>query len=305
VIVTVALPVLPSLVAVIVADPAATPKTRPVELTWALAVSLLDHVTSRPLSVPPFASRSVTVSCTVLPATTVGDAGVTVTVATGTGSTEILAAAVFPSHEAVTLVVPTATPVTNPDALTRTLVVSPLTQLTGRANGVPLASFGVAVNCREAPTKSVAEVGETSTVATGTCVTLTVAEPLLPSLVAVIVTAPAARPVTRPEEDTRARVESLVVHATARPARGSPAASLGVAVSCTVFPMSTLDDGGSTSTVATGTLVTVTVADPLLPSLAAVMVATPVATPWTMPEAFTVATADALVVQVNVRPVTW
>src|SRR5256885_11462097 len=80
-----AVPLCPSLVAVIVADPAATPVTSPLPLTVAAAVLLLCHVTVRPVSELPFASLGVAVSCTVLPLVTVADAGVTVTAATGRG----------------------------------------------------------------------------------------------------------------------------------------------------------------------------------------------------------------------------
>src|SRR2546422_374518 len=76
-------PLCPSLVAVIVADPAATPVTSPLPLTVAADVLLLCHVTVRPTSGLPFASLGVAVSCRLLPAVTVADAGVTA--ATGAG----------------------------------------------------------------------------------------------------------------------------------------------------------------------------------------------------------------------------
>jgi hypothetical protein len=49
----------PSLVAVIVAEPAATPVTRPVDDTVATETPDVDHVMARPVSTLPFASRSV------------------------------------------------------------------------------------------------------------------------------------------------------------------------------------------------------------------------------------------------------
>ena len=58
-------PLFPSLVAVIVADPGVTPETRPLLLTVATAVLELDHVTVRPESGVPPASLGVAVSCTV------------------------------------------------------------------------------------------------------------------------------------------------------------------------------------------------------------------------------------------------
>src|SRR5437762_14358456 len=77
-------PVLPSLVAVIVAGPAATPVTSPLPFTVANAMASLDQVTARPERGVPFASFGVAVSWTVVPASTLADAGVTVTVATCT-----------------------------------------------------------------------------------------------------------------------------------------------------------------------------------------------------------------------------
>src|SRR5574341_388967 len=60
-------PLCPSLVAVIVAAPTAAPLTRPVPLTVAIALSLLPHVTTRPLNGFPLASFGVAVSCTLDP----------------------------------------------------------------------------------------------------------------------------------------------------------------------------------------------------------------------------------------------
>ena len=62
-----AVPVFPSLVALIVAEPIVTPERSPEPLTVATEVLLLDQVTVRPDSGLPFASLSVAVSCTVWP----------------------------------------------------------------------------------------------------------------------------------------------------------------------------------------------------------------------------------------------
>ncbi len=59
------MPLCPSLVAVIVAEPAPTAVTRPLPLTVATDVLLLDHAIARPVSGLPFASLAVAVSCTV------------------------------------------------------------------------------------------------------------------------------------------------------------------------------------------------------------------------------------------------
>src|SRR5438105_2177764 len=80
-------PLLPSLVAVIVAVPAALAVARPLLLTLATPVLLLTHVTTRPDRVLPLASLSVAVNCTVWPTCTLADAGVTATEATETGVT--------------------------------------------------------------------------------------------------------------------------------------------------------------------------------------------------------------------------
>ena len=85
--VTADVPLLPSDVAVMVAEPAATPVTSPLPFTVATAVLLLDQVTTRPDNGLPFASFGVAVSCTVSPTVTLAGEGVTVTLATGTGVT--------------------------------------------------------------------------------------------------------------------------------------------------------------------------------------------------------------------------
>src|SRR3989454_3127393 len=94
--VTVALPAFPSLVAVIVADPAALLVTRPLGLTVATAVLLLAHVTGRPVSALPAESFGVAVSCTVCPTVRLAVAGATATAATGTSVTVIAAGPAFP-----------------------------------------------------------------------------------------------------------------------------------------------------------------------------------------------------------------
>src|SRR5439155_21048864 len=89
---------------------------------------------------------------------------------------------------------------------------------------------------------------------------------------------------------------------TDRPLRAVPCASFGVAVSCVVAPTVRLAVAGLTVTEATGTLVTVMADVPLCPSLVAVIVAEPAATPVTNPFAETVAAAALLVAQVTTRP---
>src|SRR5438876_772254 len=80
-----AVPLFPSLVAVIVATPAAPPVTSPVALTEARLGALLAQVTTRPLSELPRESFGVAVSGTARPTGTLAGAGLTVTEATGAG----------------------------------------------------------------------------------------------------------------------------------------------------------------------------------------------------------------------------
>src|SRR5437016_12343243 len=77
-----------------VADPGARPVTFPFTSAMATEVLLLDQVIVRPVSGLPFASFGVAVSWTACPAPTVADAGLTVTVATGTLQPETVAVAV-------------------------------------------------------------------------------------------------------------------------------------------------------------------------------------------------------------------
>src|SRR5690349_22764983 len=127
-----------------------------------------------------------------------------------------------------------------------------------RGGGLPVASVGVAVSGPVPGIATSAALGVTVTEATGASVTLTVAVPLWPSLVAVIVTGPPApTPVTRPLEFTLAMVLSLDCHVMTRPVSGLPFASLGVAVSCTVCPTFRLAVAGVTVTDATGTVGTI------------------------------------------------
>lgn len=113
-------PLCPSLVAVIVALPAATAVTTPLLDTVATLGALVFQLTERPYSMPPFASRVAAESIVLPPADTVALLGVTVTEATATGAggggalTVTLAVAVFPSEAAVIVAVPGATPTTLP-----------------------------------------------------------------------------------------------------------------------------------------------------------------------------------------------
>jgi len=231
-----AVPLWPSLVAVIVAEPATFAVTSPVPFTLATVVLLLDHITVRPVNTFPFASLSVAVSCCVCPACTLAAAGLTVTEATGTPVTVMLAVPLLPSLVAVIVAEPTAPAVTSPPPSTVATDVLLLDQVTTRPDsGLPLASFGVAVSCTVCPVATLAEAGATVTEATGAFATVTLAVPLCPSLVAVMVTGPpAVAPLTSPLALALAMDALLLDQVTVRPINGLPLASLGVAVSCTV-----------------------------------------------------------------------
>src|SRR5437763_213903 len=99
--VTVAEPLVPPLAAAIVADPAATPVTRPLELTVATELLLLDHVIARPVRMLPLASLRIAVAWSVAPTATLVEARLTVTDATGTRVTVMVAAPLLPSLVAV------------------------------------------------------------------------------------------------------------------------------------------------------------------------------------------------------------
>src|SRR5256885_2786371 len=124
--VTVDVPLFPSLVAAIVAKPAVRPVTRPFVPTAATAVLLLDQVTTRPVSVLPVESFVTAASCWVLPTLMLADAGLSVTEATGTLDTVIVALALLPSLAAVTVAEPTALAVTRPLSFTAAIAAGPL-----------------------------------------------------------------------------------------------------------------------------------------------------------------------------------
>jgi hypothetical protein len=102
----VAVPLRPSLDAVIDAVPGDTAATIPVALTVATSDRFDDHVIVRPLSGCPAASRGCASSSTVCPTTRVAELGLTATEATGAGDTVIAATPLLPSTVAVITVLP-------------------------------------------------------------------------------------------------------------------------------------------------------------------------------------------------------
>src|SRR5688572_11001302 len=112
--VTVAVPLLPSLDAVIVTVPVLSALTRPALETTATASSLELHPTRRPGSSAPAASRTLAESCTNPPTTTFDVGGVTITLPTATWRTVTVAVPTTPSMLAKTIATPGDTAVTSP-----------------------------------------------------------------------------------------------------------------------------------------------------------------------------------------------
>lgn len=147
---------------------------------------------------------------------------------------------------------PIACAVTTPPSETEATVALELDQLTARPDScAPAASKGVAVSCTVAPTGIVCDAGVTVTDATGGTI-VKLALPLRPSLVAVIVTGPLARPDTSPPVDTDAWVSFELAQFTARPVRTFPLPSSRRALICVVSPMTSWLTGDVTTIRATG-----------------------------------------------------
>jgi hypothetical protein len=147
--VSVAVPVWPSLVAVICAVPAATAVTRPEPATVATPVLVELQLITRPVRTLLLASRVVAVACVVCPGFNEPAARVTETLATGTGGAETtvsVALAVWPSLVAAICAVPTATAVTKPEPETVAMLLLLVLQLIERpVRTLLLASRVVAV----------------------------------------------------------------------------------------------------------------------------------------------------------------
>jgi hypothetical protein len=161
-------PLLPSLVAVMVAEPAATPVTNPLALTVATAALLLAHVTARKLRAVPFESFGVAVNCVAAPAWRLAAAGLTVTDATDAGGSAVTAMAavpVLPPLEAVIVADPVAIAVTRPLPFTVATLVLPLLHVTFIATLSPLFVLPYAASCSVPATSSDPVLGVTSTCA--------------------------------------------------------------------------------------------------------------------------------------------
>ena len=248
----VALPLRPPLVAVIVADPGAMPKTTPDDDTVAIAAALVVHTTAS-FSRPPAESTAMAVSCVDCPTTTLSRVGVRRTAATGTGATVTPTDALRDSLLAVIVATPGAMPVSSPEISTPTSNGSLVVQKTGRSlSGAPVSSSVRASSCRKPPTSNVGEDGESCTDATARAVTVTRDTALRPSILAAIWALPTRTAVTSPTLETRATVVSLLDHTTRRSGTAWFASPRAVACSATVLPSLSENCGSDSCTDTTG-----------------------------------------------------
>jgi hypothetical protein len=174
------------------------------------------------------------------------------TLDTGTGVTVTVAVAERPSAVAVIVVVPAPIAVTLPDAETVAMVAAAVLHVTGRpVSAAPAASRAAAVSVQLPPTTKAQLAGVTVSAAMGMGVTVMVAVPLRPSLVAVIEAEPGATALTTPFA-TVAIVGADVAHDTLRSLRTRPAASVGAATNVHVAAGTRAQVVGVTVTDATG-----------------------------------------------------
>ena len=171
-----AVPLWPSLVAVMVAEPAALAPTSPLPFTVATPELLFVQEMVRPVSGFPFASFGVAMSCCVPPTVRLAVAGLTATEATRTFETEMEAVPLRPSLTALMVVEPAATLVTSPLPFTNPTLELLLAHVTVRpVNTFPAESKVVAASCAVCPTSTLADAGLIVTAETGTGVTVTTA----------------------------------------------------------------------------------------------------------------------------------
>jgi hypothetical protein len=151
--VTIAVPLFVSDVAVIVAEPAATAVTTPLDETVATLLALVDQVTTRPVNVAPVESRTVAESVTVPPGLRLAVPGETLTDATGIGGggatdvTTTCAVPLFPSAVAVIVVVPAPIADTRPAVVTVAMDAFAVAHVMGRPpSTLPCASVVTALS---------------------------------------------------------------------------------------------------------------------------------------------------------------
>jgi hypothetical protein len=235
--VTLVVPILPSLVARIAAEPIATAVTKP--LLETVATDVLDdaQVMVRPPNAVPVESRGVAPMVAVSPGTREAVAGSIVTDATGAGSacTATRDTPLTPPVAAVMFALPPARAVTKPLLDTVATAVLSLVQLMIEpVNTSPSPSFTVAASCDVLPCVNDSDDGETDTLAAGASEIVIFTFVFLLPADAVTVVAPVATPVTSPALLTDASVGSADVHDTTADIV-CPCESRTVALSCAVW----------------------------------------------------------------------
>jgi hypothetical protein len=286
------------------AVPGASAVTIPDADTDAIEGFVDSHVIARFGSVFPALSLTVALSCAAAPSRSVTDSGLTKTRATGTGFTVRVAVPRMPSLFAAITVVLSDTDRTNPLESTVATAGETLDHVTTRPSStLPARSRSWAFACVVPPSTTLADVKLTATLATGTGVTVSMALPERPSLVAVIVAEPGATALAVPLPLIAATAGFDVVHVTGRAVSSAPVSSRSFAVTCVVPPATRLAAPRFAVTLATGTGSTVSVALPARPSLVAVIVAVPGVTARTVPKPSTLRTAGSELDHLTTRPV--
>jgi hypothetical protein len=238
---TVAVAVFPSIAALIVAVPSASPVMAPVGETIATDESSLAQTVGRPVTTLPTESRAVTVPCAEPPTVMLETFSDSVRVATSdAGITVTEAVPTIPSLVAEIAAVPSASPVTTPFADTAATFASLEFQaIVLPESTLPAASRGVAMASIVRPRTTDGEASETPSVAIvcgcDAAVTTRVALPVLPFAEAVMTVVPTESAVTLPVAgamDATAGFE--LAQSTVSPVTTMllPVASLNVAYAC-------------------------------------------------------------------------
>ena len=205
----------------------------------------------------------------------------------------------------MTVAVPSATPVTSPEAST----VATETSLDDHPNSAPstrcaFSSNASAVSRNVSPGATVSAAGDTTT-EPADCMTVTTAVPETAPAVAAIVVAPPPMPVTNPAESTAATVVSALDQGTGTPSITRPFWSRTSAASCAVCPNAvSATVSGMTATAVGAGATTESAARPVTPAAVAVTSASPTRTPVTRPASSTNATSVSLDAHSNSVPAT-
>jgi hypothetical protein len=232
-----AVPTWPSMVAEIVAVPAATPVTTPAVLTLAMDGALLLHVAKRPGISLPTLSRATAVKVAFPPVGTVTLLGDKITTATRFAVTVRIMLPESPPLLAAIVEEPDATAVTTPADVTVATEGLDDVQVTG-ATVTPGSASTVACKVAAWPTLSVCAIGVTTIDRTPT--TVSVALPVTGPTAALIVTLPRLSPVTAPLPDTVAMLGAEELHVACADGTGTPRAE-AVAVSAVVEPIGSVE----------------------------------------------------------------